>query len=279
MPAKADTSDRRIQETLLPTMPAFTQFDNYTPAADALADTVVLVTGAGDGLGRSLAVKSASLGATVILLGRTEAKLEAVYDEIETHNYPQAAIFPLDLATASMQCYPQLAESIASEFGKLNALVHCAASLGPMTPLANYPASEWQKILQTNLTAPVFLTQACLGLLTQDNPTSILFTIDSKSRAYWGAYGVSKAAIESTMRIFADELDNKRDAQGGRLVSVNAIEPGAMRTHIRRSAYPGEILQSNHSPEIYLDSYLYLLDPSTEKPNGQVIRAMGNNKS
>ena len=97
-------------------MPVFTQFDNYTPAADALADTVVLVTGAGDGLGRSLAVKSASLGATVILLGRTEAKLEAVYDEIETHTYPQAAIFPLDLATASIQCYPQFAESTAGEF-------------------------------------------------------------------------------------------------------------------------------------------------------------------
>ncbi len=260
-------------------MTAFSLAVNYTPAVDALADTVVLVTGAGDGLGRSLAVKSASLGATVILLGRTVAKLEAVYDEIGNHNFPRAAIFPLDLATTSMQCYPQLAESIANEFGKLNALVHCAASLGPMTPLANYPASEWQKILQSNLTAPVFLTQACLGMLTRSNPASILFTVDGKSRAYWGAYGVSKAAIESTMRIFADELDSKRDAKGKHLVSVNAIEPGAMRTHIRRSAYPGENSQSIHSPENFLDSYLYLLDPSTEKPNGQVIRAKGNNKS
>lgn len=254
-------------------MPPCTLADNYKPAASALADTVVLITGAGGGLGRSLALKTASLGATLILLGKTVAKLEAVYDEIDRLNFPQAAIFPLDFATASMQNYPQLAESISKEFGKLNALVHCAASLGPMTPLANYPASDWQKILQINLTAPTFLTQACLGLLLKGNPASILFTTDSKSRAYWGAYGVSKAAIESTMQIFADELDAKRDAQGRHQVSVNAVEPGAMRTHIRRMAYPGEDSQSVELPESYLDNFIYLLDPSTEKPNGQIIRA------
>lgn len=127
-------------------MPLFTCPHHYAPGTEALKNRTILLTGAGDGLGKSLAVKAAALGANVILLGRTVAKLTAVYDEIEANDSPLAAIYPLDLGGASIADYRQMAESIGAEFGQLHSIVHCAASLGPMTPLSQYPAGDWQKI-------------------------------------------------------------------------------------------------------------------------------------
>ena len=256
-------------------MPIFTVPDSYLPSPEGFANSTILVTGAGDGLGKSLAIKLASLGANVILLGRTVAKLESVYDEIEKSRAPQAAIYPLDLSGASVENYQEMARSIEGEFGKLDGLVHCAAALGPMTPLAHYPVSDWQKTLHTNLTGPVFLTQSCLSLLTQSESSSIIFTLDSKTRAYWGAYGIAKSAIESSMRIFADELDTTTNQSGKRIVSVNAVEPGPMRTQIRRLAFPGENAQRVPKPVNFADYYLYLLDKKIDQPNGCTIETHG----
>ena len=169
-----------------------------------------------------------------------------------------------------------MAESIRGEFGTLDGLVHCAASLGPMTPLAGYPAADWQKTLQTNLTGPTFLTQACLPLLIESGSASLIYTLDDKSRAYWGAYGISKAALEASMQIYADELDNTKNATGEHAVKVNAVQPGPMRTQIRRLAYPGENMQSIPLPDEQLRHYLYLLDPSTQKPHGTILNNTGS---
>ena len=165
----------------------FIMLGSYTPSSQALQGSVILITGAGAGLGKALALACASLGAKVILLGRTVPKLEVVYDAIEHNGFPQAAIYPLDLAGASPKDYEQMALSIEIEFGHLNGLVHCAASLGPMTPLANYPAKDWLNTLQTNLNGPVLLSQACLYLLIKPEVTSLIFTIDDKSQSLLGS--------------------------------------------------------------------------------------------
>ncbi len=255
-------------------MPELIIPENYSPATDALKNKTVLITGAGDGLGKALSIRAAELGATVILLGRTVAKLEAVYDEIEHAGGPTAAIYPLDLSGASVEDYQQLAETIRAEFGHLDALVHCAATLGPMTPLARFPASEWQKTLQTNLTGPVFLTQACFSLLIDAPSSALIFTVDNKSSAFWGAYGVAKAAVVASMKIFADELDSTRNDDGQRIVSVNAIEPGPMRTQLRRIAYPGEDSQAVTPVSNYINKYIYLIDFVKNQFNGEVYQVI-----
>ncbi len=254
-------------------MPSFTLPTHYVPNTDALKNRVVLITGAGGGLGKPLSIKLAALGATVILLGKTIKKLEVVYDEIETSGYPLAAIYPLDLSGASTEHYQQMAASISAEFGRLDGIVHCAANLGTMTPLSHYSAGDWQKTVQVNLTGPMFLTQACLPLLTQADTASVIFTVDRKPHAYWGAYGICKAGIESAVCILADEVESRKNVAGERILSVNAVVPGPMQTHIRRTAFPGENAQSIPPADNYLSSYVYLLDPTIDKPNGQVIDA------
>ncbi|MEM7208238.1 MAG: SDR family NAD(P)-dependent oxidoreductase [Pseudomonadota bacterium] len=236
-----------------------------------LNDTVTLVTGAGDGLGKSLALRIAGLGGTVVLLGRTVYKLESVYDEIIQAGAPQAAIYPLDLSGASAEDYHQLANAIRDEFGRLDNLIHCAATLGAQTPLQQYPAKDWFDTLQANLSGPFFLTQSCLSLLEKSQNASITFTLDRKSSAYWGVYGISKSAVETMMQILADEQEYKRNQDDQRRISINAVMPGPMRTHIRRRAYPGENVQSVMEPDAYVDAYLDLLLPGAKKPNGKVI--------
>lgn len=110
--------------------------------------------------------------------------------------------------------------------------------------------------------------------MAEVDSASIIFTIDRKSRAYWGAYAIGKAGIESAMQILADECESKKNAAGERLFSINAVAPGPMRTQLRRTAYPGEnaqlILPADHA----LDHYVYLLDPATDKPNGCVLESL-----
>jgi len=234
-------------------------------------DTVTLITGAGDGLGRSLALRIGSGNGTVILLGRTIHKLESVYDEIGRAGGPRAAIYPLDLCGANAQDYQQLAGAIRDEWGQLDNLVHCAASLGAQTPLQQYPVKDWIDTLHANLAGPFLLTQSCLPLLEKSEDASIIFTLDRKSSAYWGAYGVSKSAVETMMHILADEQEYKHHQSRRCRISVNAVIPGPMQTHIRRRAFPGENVQSVPKPDAFISTYLNLLMPRADKPNGEVI--------
>src|SRR5690606_7183045 len=164
--------------------------------AGLLAGRIVLVTGAGDGLGRAASLAYASHGATVILLGRTVAKMEKVYDEIEAAGGPQPAIMPLDLAQASDDDWQQLAEGVAQTFGRLDGLLHNASVLGLRTTLQAYPTAQWNQVMQVNLNAVFALTSNLLGLLAQSDDASIILTSSSVGRApraYWGAYAVAKA--------------------------------------------------------------------------------------
>jgi NAD(P)-dependent dehydrogenase (short-subunit alcohol dehydrogenase family) len=242
----------------------------YQPKKDLLKDRTILVTGAGSGIGRAAAEAFGAHGATVILLGRTLSKLEQVYDAIELAGGPQPAIYPMNLEGATPQHYQELAEKLDEEFGSLEGLLHNAAELLMLSRIDDYDVENWYKIQQVNLNAPFLLTQACLPLLRKARDASVLFTSDRVGRlgkAYWGAYGVSKFAIEGLMQILAEETRDSSD------IRVNSIDPGPTRTRLRALAYPGEVPTSVKPPEELIPLYLWLMGPDSKGTTGQAVTA------
>jgi NAD(P)-dependent dehydrogenase (short-subunit alcohol dehydrogenase family) len=241
---------------------------DYTPPPGHLADRIVLVTGAGDGIGRAAAQGFAAAGATVILLGRTVRKLEAVYDAIVKAGHPEPAIYPMDLRGATPGDYDDLATRVEKEFNRLDGLLHNAATLGSLTPIEHYDVNTWFDVLQVNLSAPFLLTRACMKLLKRSDDGSVVFVSDAvgrKGRAYWGAYGVSKFGLEGLMQILADELENTPSLR------VNSVDPGPTRTMLRARAYPGEKASTIPAPEEALGPLLYLMGPDSRGVTGRAF--------
>jgi NAD(P)-dependent dehydrogenase (short-subunit alcohol dehydrogenase family) len=243
---------------------------DYQPQKDLLASRNILVTGAGSGIGQAVAKAYATHGATVILLGRTEKKLEETYDAIESSGGPTPALIAFDLEKAPTEDYYKLGETLYSEFGTLHGLVHCAAKLSLLSRVDDYDVETWNRVIQVNLTAPFILTQACLPLLRQADDASIIFTSDKVGRAgkaYWGAYGVAKAGIEGLMETLADELENSQ-------IRVNSIAPGPTQTALRAWAFPGEDPRSLPRPQSRVTNYLYLMGPDSRGVSGQRFEAV-----
>ncbi|MCW8887482.1 MAG: YciK family oxidoreductase [Gammaproteobacteria bacterium] len=243
---------------------------NYQPAPTLFKDKVILVTGAGQGIGAAVSVALAKHGATVILLGRTPRKLEETYDLIEEAGGPTPAIYPMNLEGAKPEDYANLADTIIKEFGHLDGLLHNASILAGLTPLEQHGIEQWYKIMQINLHAPFLMTQALMPALRAAESASILFTSSSvgrQGRAYWGAYAISKAGNESMMQILADELETNTN------IRANSINPGATRTSMRARAYPGEDPESVTKPEEIVDAYLYLLSDDSSEITGQQFDA------
>lgn len=248
-----------------------TQLDplNYQPSAGLLQDRIIVVTGAGSGIGRAIAQTFARHGATVVLLGRTLAKLESVYDSIEAAGGPKPAIFPINFEGASAQDYEQLRAALENEFGRVDGLMHNAGALGGRTPLGQYSYSDWQKVMHVNVNAPFLLTRALLPLLQKSADGRIVFTgstVGRKGRAYWGAYAVSKGATETLMQVLADELEQTP-------IRVNSINPGATRTAMRSEAYPAEDPAVVTPPEAIMNPYLFLFGPDSKDWHGQQLDA------
>lgn len=239
---------------------------SYQPAADALRERIILVTGAGDGLGRAAAHAFAKHGASVILLGKTTRKLEQVYDEILAAGGPEPSIAALDLARAHGPDYAQLAEQIGASWGRLDGLLHNAAILGQRAPIEHYDIGVWHQVMHLDLNVPFILTQTLLPLLRKSTDPSVVFTSSSvgrQGRAYWGAYSVAKAGIENLSQVLADENQGR--------MRVNSINPGACRTRMRREAYPGEDPETRPEPSALMAPYLYLIGPDSQGVSGQSI--------
>lgn len=242
----------------------------HTAGSDSLAGRVILVTGAGDGIGRAVALAFAAHRAQVILLGRTQQKLEQVYDEIERRGGVAPALLPFDLGAADPALYAAAAQTLEREFGRLDGLLHNAAELGTLTPIEFYPPDTWNRVLHVNLTAPFLLTRACLPLLKRSPDASVVFTsadVGRQARAYWGAYGAAAFGTEGLMQTLADELAaNTR-------VRVNSIDPGAVRTRLRAQAYPAEPQGAVPPPESVTATYLYLMGPESRGVTGRKFDA------
>ena len=237
---------------------------------DALRDNVILVTGAGDGIGKAAALSFASAGAHVILLGRTQDKLEQVYDQIEQSTETRPIIFPYDLNTLNPDIAREMAYAIEQEYGRLDGVLFNASALGSKMAIEQYPEQEWLDVMNTNVNSAFYLTKALLPLLKAADAGRILFTTSSvgrKGRAYWGAYAVSKFATEGLMQTLADEL--------GAISPVRtfAVNPGGTRTAMRASAYPGEDPADVPPPEDHMPLYRFLMSEASEPYNGQSIDA------
>lgn len=244
-------------------------FVNYQAPPQLLADKIIVITGAGSGIGKTAALSFAEHGATVVLLGRTLAKLEQTYDEIENAGYPKPAIFPINLEGAAPEDYNELSTALESEFGRVDGILHNASLLGARTPIDNYPLRDWQSLMQVNVTAPFLLTKALLKLLRKSDAGRVLFTssgVADKGRAYWGGYAVSKAATNNLMEVLADELEKTN-------IRVNSINPGATRTPMRAEAYPGEDPATVTPACEIMNRYLYLMGQDSDSVHGQRLHA------
>lgn len=242
----------------------------YQASPNLLQDRIILITGAGDGIGKAAAISCAALGAKVILAGRTLAKLEQVFDQIVVAGGAEPVIYPVDLEGASTEDYDELALNLDQQFGRLDGLLQNAAILGQRTPLSNYRQDVWDRVMQVNVTAQFKMTQALMPVLEKSADASILFTTSSvgrQGRAFWGAYAVSKFATEGMMQTWAAELE------GLGSIRVNAVNPGATRTKMRAQAFPAENPDSLKTAEDIMPAYLYLLGPDSASVNGQSIDA------
>jgi NAD(P)-dependent dehydrogenase (short-subunit alcohol dehydrogenase family) len=245
----------------------------YTPPPDVMKDRVVMVTGAGDGIGKAVALAIAAHGGTVLLLGRGVSKLEAVYDEIIAAGGPTPGIVPLDLERAVADQYAAIAEAIGHTYGRLDGLLHNAALLGARTPIEQFDVPTWSRVLHVNLTAPMVLTQTCLPWLRRSADASLLFTIcevGRRPRAYWGAFAVSKFAAHGLVQLLADELSSAPQLR------VNIINPGPVRTSYRLAAFPGELPNALPQPADVIGPYLYLLGPASHGISGQSFEAQAD---
>ncbi len=245
----------------------------YVPPPELLRGRVIAITGAGDGIGRALALGAARLGAQVVLVGRTVRRLEAVEAEIAALAQPgvpraEASIAPLDLEKALAGDYDRLAAAVSERYGRLDGLVHNAAMLGALAPIEHADMRNWCKVLHVNLTAAFALTQVLLPALRASDDASVIFTSSSvgrRGRANWGAYAVSKFGIEGLSQVLADELT------GNSAVRVNTLNPGPTRTRLRRQAYPAENTELLALPESVVGPYLWLLGPASRGVTGQSL--------
>jgi NAD(P)-dependent dehydrogenase (short-subunit alcohol dehydrogenase family) len=199
-----------------------------------LKDKIALVTGASRGIGRAAALDLAKAGAHVVAVARTQGGLEELDDEIRTATGESATLVPMDIADGG--ALDQLGYAIFQRFARLDILVHAAAILGPITPVAHIEPKAWDAVIATNLTATYRLIRTTEPLLkAAEAPRAIFVTsgVASKPRAFWGPYAVSKAAMENLVRTWADELENTN-------VRAAIVNPGPMRTRMRAEAMPGE---------------------------------------
>lgn len=212
--------------------------------AGAFAGQVVLITGAAGGLGSELATQAAAAGATVVLAGKRVRALERVYDAIAAAGGPEPAIYPINLEGATPAEFATMADTIAEQCGRLDVLIHAAASFSGLTSLASLPTEDWLRSLQVNLNAPFALTQQCLPLLRASQGACV-FVLDDEARvgnAFWNAYGVAKFALRGLVSQWSQELENAG-------VRVLSFTPPPMRTTLRSRAYFAENPQLIGTPE------------------------------
>ena len=231
-----------------------------------LTDKTILVTGAGSGIGKSAAITYASHGATVILLGKTSSKLERVYDEIEKLDCPLPSISLMDLLIADANDYQELIDNLLTEFNQLDGLLLNAGVLGDRSPIEQYDVQKWVETIHINLTSQFILVKTLLPALKKSDNASVIFTSSSvgkTGKAFWGAYSVSKFGVEGLCQILAEEFDNDSS------IRFNCINPGAVRTKMRKEAYPLENPEDLPIPEKVMEKYLWLMSEASKNISGK----------
>lgn len=240
---------------------------NYTFTDDELKGKIILVTGANRGFGRAMTLDLAKAGATVIMLGRDLGSLETTYDEVVDAGFVEPILYPLDLEGATPEHYEQLQKDVLDNFGQLDGLIHNAGIIGTMMPIEQYDLKLWYSTMQINVNAPFMLTQALIPALNKSDDARILFlssSVGRNARAYWGAYGVSKFAIEGLSKTLSEELEKTN-------IKTNSLDPKRMRTKMRQIAYPAENADNNPMPESMSPAIVYLMSKQSSALNGEQL--------
>ena len=241
---------------------------DYQPAPGLLRDKIILVTGAGQGLGRAVAIACAAHGATVALLGRKQEKLEKTYDAIVDAGHAEPALVPLDLAAAGEHEFDQLANLLKRDLKGLSGIAHCASHFVPLRPLADQSWDQWNLLLRVNLTAPFALTRACLPLLAKKTDATVVFTGEThgvQPAAFWGGFAVAKAGLSALAAVWGDELEGPGKPR------LNVLVPGPIASPQRAQSHPGEDHSRLPSVESAARGFLYLLGPDSAPTTGKTV--------
>ena len=242
----------------------------YAPSPDLLKDRVILVTGASQGIGRAVACAYARHGATTLLIGRNQKRLNAVYDEIADLGGPEPISLKLDLLKADEAQFKSMAEAVHAQLGRLDGIVHCASRFEGLIPMDMQAMEPWLNIVRVNLIAPVALTRACWPLLANAPDASVIFTSETHGHApaaFWGAFAASKAGLEAAVKTWADELGTHPNLR------MNVIIPGPVPSPMRKLSHPAEDASTLASIDSLLPWYLYLMGNDGRGKNGQLIEA------
>ena len=244
---------------------------NYQPAVALLSGRVALVTGAGQGLGKVAALAFAQHGASVILHGRNVPRLEATYDEIVAAGYPEPAILPLDYFKTTQVELDAYAQSIHSTFGRLDVIFHGASHFVSCMPLALHDLDMWLKYSRVNIAAPAALTKACLPLLKRAADGSVIFLTETHAvepKAFWGAFSVTKGALNNLIAIWADEME------GQSKVRFNLCLPGPVASPMRSKSHPGEISSQHRQASALARYFLFLAGSDSSAISAALLDCM-----
>jgi NAD(P)-dependent dehydrogenase (short-subunit alcohol dehydrogenase family) len=258
------------QRTTTPPMLETIQLDQtFSPPNDALAGRVVLVTGAGQGLGRAAANAFAAHGAHVVLLGRTIAKLESVYDDIAAADLPLPALMPIDLMKCDQAQLDAIALSIKKELGRLDGIFHAASAFATTAPLHAVDLAMWEQQTRLHLNVPAALTKACMPLLKRAPDASVVFLSETHAvepRAYWGGFATAKAALAHLVAVWSDEADNIAGTR------FNLLLPGPVESPMRRKSHPAEAIGTNPSPKALASGFVQVMAGLPTPLRGKLIR-------
>jgi len=235
-------------------------------ASGRLAGRIAVITGASRGIGAAVAKRFAAEGAHVVLVSRTVGGLEEVDDAIRQAGGTPATLVPQDLR--EFDALDRLGASLYERFGRVDVLVGNAGVLGTLGPTGHMRPDDWAEVMDVNLTANWRLIRSLDPLLRQSNAGRAIFVTSGaavQATAYWGAYAVSKAALEMLVRTYAAEI-------GKTSVRANLIDPGAIRTAMRAKAFPGENPESLEPPDSVTELFVTLAHPSCTR-NGEIVRA------
>lgn len=235
----------------------------------SLENKTILITGAAGGLGSALSTQCAKQGVNLILLDVNRRKLTALSDAITDQGLPAPGLYPMDLSAVGIDDLQAMADVIATEYGGLDAVIHCAVAFEGLQLLEQVAPHEWLKSMQVNLNAPWQLSCACLPMLRASKNAHMIFLLDdeeNQSGAYWGAYGAAKAALVALVGQFDSALNNTD-------INVHGIYPGAMRTDFRAKVYHSEDPASQPDPTVVADKIIELL--AADKQNSDLFVHLG----
>ena len=226
----------------------------------------ILITGASNGIGKSLSENLSKYGANVIMLSRNENALDAIYDSLKKKYTTDPCILKCDLENIDDEKSQEIANIISKNYQNLDSIIHNAAILEKMSDIESFDLQTWDKVMRVNLTSSFILSKYLIPLMKSSTTPRIIFTTSSvgkKGKAFWGAYSVSKAGVNALSDILSDELESISN------IKVFNFDPKATKTNMRAMAYPAEDPSVIKNPDQLINYYLWML---SEKSSSAIER-------